>query len=109
MVKYEDPVDLIFYGLSHPVRREILKLIRAHDYLVTELARHFNMSLAAISKHIKVLERARLVNRRKDGRLHHISLNQDAMLSAEEWLKQYRAFWAGRFDDLDRYLENTQK
>ena len=109
MVKYTESVDLIFYGLSHPVRREILKLIRAKDFLVTELASHFEISLAAISKHIKVLERANLIQRKKDGRLHHIHLNQDALLSAEEWLKQYRAFWAGRFDELDKYFKQTNK
>lgn len=109
MTKYSDPVDLIFFSLGHPIRREILKLIRSKDHLVTELASHFETSLNAISKHIKVLEKAKLIHRTKDGRLHRISLNQDALLTAEEWLKQYRAFWAGRFDELDNYLEKTLK
>lgn len=108
MVKYEQAVDRVFYGLSHPVRREILQLIGAGECPVTELAGHFDLSLPAISRHIKVLERARLVHREKRGRAHRISLNQDALLAVEEWLATYRAFWNGRLDSLEDYLAKNQ-
>ena len=109
MLKYSDPVDLVFYALSHPVRREILNLIRAKEKLVTDLASQFEVSLAAISKHIKILERAKLIKREREGRVHLIHLNHDALLTADEWLKQYRAFWSGQLDQLDQYVESMNK
>jgi DNA-binding transcriptional ArsR family regulator len=72
---------------------------------VTELAEPFAMSLPAISRHIRVLERAGLVVRRVDGRVHHCSLNPQGLEAAEGWLEQYRRFWEGQLRALARYVE----
>lgn len=109
MIKYSDPMDLIFYSLSHPVRREILKLVRSKDYLVTELAKEFEVSLAAISKHIKVLEKAKMIRRNKSGRIHNISINEDGLFTAEQWIKEYQSFWNQQFDHLEDYFQKENK
>ncbi|CAG9622456.1 hypothetical protein BACCIP111883_03247 [Sutcliffiella rhizosphaerae] len=76
---------------------------------VSELAEPFDMSLAAISKHIKVLERAQLVNRRISGRTHICQLNVDALSQATKWLRFYEKFWSNRFDLLEKELQQAKK
>ena len=72
---------------------------------MTELARPFAMSLPAVSRHIRVLERAGLVRRAVDGRMHRCSLSPAPLASADQWLGHYRAFWEARLDSLARYVE----
>jgi DNA-binding transcriptional ArsR family regulator len=74
--------------------------------MVTELAEPFDMSLPAVSKHLKVLEEAALIERRVDGRIHHCSLNAAALESADQWLERYRIFWTDRLRALARYVED---
>lgn len=76
---------------------------------VTELAQPFDMSLPAVSKHLKVLERAGLVQRAIDGRVHHCSLDAGPLLGIERWLEHYRRFWEGNLDSLAQYLEEEAK
>ena len=106
MVKYMDPeLDAVFHALADATRRHMLHHMSKGVSTVTELANPFDMSLAAISKHLKVLERANLITRKKEGRIHHCYLNAEAMVSANEWLAYYDKFWNEKLDALESFLE----
>ena len=110
MVKSSEyDLDLIFQALADPTRRAMLKSLSRHERAVTELAEPFDMSLVAASKHVKVLERAGLVNRRRQGAFSYVSLNARAMKSADAWLNYYRKFWEQSLDRLDQYLQEMKK
>lgn len=106
MVKHSIVLDLVFGALADPTRREILRRLSTGSATVTELAEPHEMSLPAISKHLKVLEHAGLITRTRDGRLHHIGLEPKAMQSAVEWMEYYKQFWDTKLDALKEYLEN---
>jgi DNA-binding transcriptional ArsR family regulator len=91
-------LDATYAALAYGVRREILARLRSRDMRVTELAAHFNMSLSAASKHVRQLERARLVSRRTAGRDHWISLDAKRLEEAADWLELYRSFWLRKDD-----------
>ncbi|MEO8206297.1 MAG: metalloregulator ArsR/SmtB family transcription factor [Chthoniobacterales bacterium] len=106
MVKYSSRhLDLVFSALCDPTRRRMLEMLARAEYTVTELAKPFKMSLPAVSKHIRVLEKAGLIRRRRDGRIHHVRLESRPMQQASAWMDQYRKFWEAQFDALTRYLE----
>jgi DNA-binding transcriptional ArsR family regulator len=98
-------LDSLFYALADPTRRQILKMMGERTRSISELAEPFKMTLAAVSKHIKVLEKARLVTRTKQGRVHSCALNAAPLAKAEECIRVYRAFWNERLDALADYLE----
>lgn len=98
-------LDLLFYALSDPTRRQILSMIKEGVRTVGELAEPFKMSLAAISKHIKILERAKLLKREKMGRIHECSFNPEALKVAEECIKFYTIFWNESLDAFASELE----
>jgi DNA-binding transcriptional ArsR family regulator len=98
-------LDRVFHALADPTRRTILRDLTAGERTVTELARPHRMSLVAVSKHLKVLERARLVDRRRDGSFHLLSLRAEALRAADEWLRHYERFWNERLDSLKNVLE----
>ena len=98
-------LDLIFQALADPTRRAILRKLTRRERPITEVARPFDISLAAVSKHVKVLERARLVHRRKSGSFSYLSFNPKAMLTADEWIEFYRKFWEERLDALKKFVE----
>ncbi|HYM85293.1 MAG TPA: metalloregulator ArsR/SmtB family transcription factor [Pseudoxanthomonas sp.] len=105
MVEYESPqLDSVFQALSDGTRRRMLRSLSARPHSVGELAAPFQISLAAASKHIKVLERAGLVERRIQGRTHVCQLRAEAMADAERWLQHYRQFWTLRLDALEAAL-----
>jgi DNA-binding transcriptional ArsR family regulator len=107
MVKHQSsPLDVTFAALADPTRRAILLRLAEGEASVSELAEPFanDMSLPAISKHLTVLEKAGLVNRRKEGRTHWITLAAKPMQEAASWLDFYRRFWDERFDALDDLL-----
>ena len=98
-------LDMLFYALSDATRRRILSLIREQARTITELAAPFEMSLAAVSKHIKILEKAKLLIRKKEGRIHSCSLDPSALKTAEECLQFYTQFWTQRLDLFAQNLE----
>ncbi|MCI4369878.1 MAG: metalloregulator ArsR/SmtB family transcription factor, partial [Thermoplasmata archaeon] len=104
-----DELDEVFHALSDRTRRAILVRLADHPATVTDLAEPFAMSLPAVSKHLKVLARARLVSQTVDGRLHRCSLDTTALRTADEWLAPYREFWGDRFEALDRHLRATER
>lgn len=109
MVKYRGTtLDRTFAALADPTRRRILQHLARGDQSVTRLARPHAMSLPAISKHLRVLERAGLVSRRRAGRVHRLTLEAKPMKQASAWIEKYRAYWEGSFDRLDDYLHELQ-
>jgi DNA-binding transcriptional ArsR family regulator len=110
MVKYrDDTLSDVFSALSDPTRRAILARLALGETTVSELAEPFDMSLPAVSKHLKVLEGAGLLVRERHGRLHLCQINGAAMRKAADWIEYYRAFWDARLDSLDDYLVRTTK
>ncbi|OFZ29318.1 MAG: hypothetical protein A2622_07840 [Bdellovibrionales bacterium RIFCSPHIGHO2_01_FULL_40_29] len=102
-------LDLLFYALSDPTRRQILKMLNEGVRPIGELADPFKMSLAAISKHIKILEKAKLINRKKMGRVHECSINPAALKTVEEYIQFYTQFWDQNLDILAANLESEIK
>jgi DNA-binding transcriptional ArsR family regulator len=97
-----------FAALADPTRRRILEHLASGDRCVTDLARPYSMSLPAISKHLRILENAGLVRRRRKGRMHSLKLKAKPMQQAQAWIEGYRKFWEGSFDRLDEYLKQLQ-
>ena len=100
----DDRLDLVFQALSDRTRRALLARLAQGPAKVTELAAPFAMSLPAVSKHLKVLEAAELIDRAVDGRIHRCSLAPDSLRDIEAWLRHYRAFWNDRLDALERHV-----
>jgi DNA-binding transcriptional ArsR family regulator len=102
----ERHLSQLFSALSDPTRRAILqRLAREGEATVGELARPFAMSLPAISKHIRVLEGAGLLERRVQGRVHRCRLQPRPLKDAVDWLVEYRQYWEAQLDALGRYLD----
>ncbi len=101
-------LDQTMMALADPTRRAILKHLSQKEARVTEIARPFNMSLNAVSKHILILERARLVHRRRQGREHLLSANPEPLNEAADWIDEYRRTWEERLDRLGDYLKELQ-
>jgi DNA-binding transcriptional ArsR family regulator len=111
MVKYSLPsLDTTFAALADPTRRAILAQLGRGQATVTELAEPFDISLPAISKHLRVLEQAGLLVREKEGRIRRCRLVAEPLRNAAEWIAHYQQFWEGQFDALAEYLnEPTAK
>ena len=101
----EDRLDAVFHALGDRTRRALLARLASRPARITELARPFDMSLPAVSRHIRVLESAGLIARSVDGRVHQCSLAAAPMKTAEAWLDRYRRFWEGSLDALARLVE----
>ena len=95
MVNIIQGLDSVFSALADPTRRAIVDRLAEGDSTVTELAQPFDMSLPAVSKHLKYLERAGLLVREVDGRVHHCRLRADPLQEAAQWMNKYRHFWEG--------------
>ena len=109
MVKSEAAkLDLIFHALSDATRRSILKGVAKNEKTVSEIAEPYRMSLAAVSKHLKVLEAAKLIQRRKEGSFQIVSLNAKSLKTAEQWISYYQQFWSSRLDALQVLLEEKK-
>ena len=102
-------MDLTFAALSDPTRRAILARLASGDASVGDIAAPFDMSLPAITKHLNVLENARLITRRREGRVRRCHLSPEPMKEAAEWIAATRGFWEGQLDRLSAYLERQQK
>jgi DNA-binding transcriptional ArsR family regulator len=97
-----------FAALADPTRRRILEHLAHGDQCVTDLARPYAMSLPAVSKHVRVLEKAGLIRRRRQGRLHRVNLEAAPMKQAAQWIEEYRRFWEQSLDRLEEYLKELQ-
>jgi DNA-binding transcriptional ArsR family regulator len=104
-----DCLSLTFAALADPTRRAILAKLISGECSVNDLARPFNISLPAISKHLKVLERCGMIRRGKEAQWRPCRLEAKPMKEAVDWLEDYRQFWEQSFDRLDVYLQELQK
>jgi DNA-binding transcriptional ArsR family regulator len=102
-------LDSTFQALADPTRRALIAQLRGGAARVTDLAHQHSMSLNAVSKHIKVLEGAGLVERRIEGREHLIGLRAEPLADAEAWIEQYREFWLARLGRLDRLMKDSTR
>jgi DNA-binding transcriptional ArsR family regulator len=110
MVKYSSrTLNRTFAALADPTRRRILAHLARGDQCVTRLARPHAMSLPAVSKHLRVLEKAGLLRRRRHGRVHEMRLDAKPLQEAAQWVEEYRKFWQGSLDRLAEYLEKENR
>src|ERR1700730_1716905 len=110
MVKYSpEALNRTFAALADPTRRRILAHLARGDKCVTRLARPHAMSLPAVSKHLRVLEKAGLLRRPRYGRVHEMQLEAKPLKQAAQWVEEYRRFWEGSLDRLAEYLERSSK
>lgn len=103
-----DSLSLTLAALADPTRRAILARLALREASVTQLAEPFAMSFPAVSKHLKVLERAGLVARGRDAQFRPRRLQPEPLREIDEWLESYRALWDARFDRLETYLQGLQ-
>ena len=103
-----DHLSATFAALSDPTRRAILARLALGETSVTELAAPFEMSMPAVSKHLKVLERAGLISRGREAQWRPCRIEAAALKNVDEWLERYRRFWEASFDRLDEYLREVQ-
>ncbi|HEY0702570.1 MAG TPA: metalloregulator ArsR/SmtB family transcription factor [Candidatus Acidoferrales bacterium] len=108
MVNYSSgALDATFAALSDATRRGILARLAAGEASVSELAAPYEMSLPAVSKHLRVLESAGLVTRNREGRVQRCRLKAAPMKNAADWIEHYRRFWEAQFDSLHKFLEES--
>lgn len=105
----EDQLTATFAALADPTRRAILARLANGEATVTELAEPFEMSLPAVSKHLKVLERARLIERGRHAQWRPCRLRPEPLKEVDDWMAKYRRFWEESFDRLDEYLEELKQ
>ena len=103
-----DRLSRVFAALADPTRREILSTLSRGERSVTELAEPHDMSLPAISKHLRVLEQSGLIERARDAQWRPCRLQAAPLKAAVDWMEQYRRFWEGSFDRLEDYLAKLQ-
>jgi DNA-binding transcriptional ArsR family regulator len=104
-----DSLSLIFAALAHPARRQMLARLGQGEASVQELAQPLAMTLPAVSKHLKVLEKAGLIKRGRDAQWRPCKLEAKPMKEAADWMDQYRKEWEDRFDRLEAYLKGVQE
>ena len=104
-----DHLSTTLHALADPTRRAILSRLATGEATVTELAQPFRMSMPAISKHLKVLERAGLVTRGREAQWRPVRLAPEPLRDVADWVDQYRRLWEQRFDRLDAYLKELQE
>lgn len=104
----EDQLSTTFQALADPTRRAILASLTTGEKTVSDLAEPFEMSMPAITKHLKVLEKANLVERSRRAQYRPCRLHPEPLKDIDEWMEQYRRFFEGSFDRLDTYLQQLQ-
>lgn len=102
-------LDTTLRALADETRRSILLRIAREEKTVSEIAEPYDMSLAAVSKHLKVLNEANLIVKRREGRRYQCRMNYDPLAEVEELIDEYRAFWTERLDELDTYIQSTRE
>jgi DNA-binding transcriptional ArsR family regulator len=103
----EDRLDAILHALSDRTRRRLLRRLAGGPAMVGELAKPIAMTRVAVSKHLRVLEKARLVSRTIDGRVHRCALRSEPLQEVDRWLAGYRAFWTEKLEALAMFAENS--
>ena len=109
MVEQNIELNQVFGALSDATRRGMLAALRTGELSVGQLAEPYDMSLSGAAKHVQVLERSGLINRRKEGRTWFCSINEPAFVAAQQWLEQYSEFWNAKLDTLTEILEQENE
>ena len=107
MVEYASNIDLIFHSLADPTRRDILAQVSKRSLSIGEIAKDYDLTFAAVSKHVGVMEKAKLVVKQRRGKERIVSAAPNTLHEASDYLKRYEAMWNERFDALDRYLKSN--
>ena len=105
---HQDPLDATFAALADPTRRAIVARLASGDATVTELAAPFDISAPAITRHLKVLRQAGLIEQRREAQWRPCHLKPERLREVSDWVEHYRAFWEQSLDRLDRYLQELQ-
>jgi DNA-binding transcriptional ArsR family regulator len=105
MVEQVINLDLVFQSLADPTRRDILAQVSKHALSIGEIAKHYDLTFAAVSKHLKVMERARLIMKQRRGKERIVTAAPSTVRDASQYLKRYEAMWTDRLDALDHYLK----
>lgn len=108
MLQSNPQLDQVFFALSDSTRRAIVARLSQGTTTIGELAAPFNISKPAVTKHMKILERAGLIDRRIEGRKHQCSLSTSRLKTAEDWIGFHRSFWESRFDALENLLTRQE-
>ncbi len=104
----KDQVETVFSALADPTRRKIIELLYQKDSTLLEIADHFSMSFQGLSKHIKILENAQILNKKKQGKYRVLSLNKNSLRHPLEWISYYSDFWNDSFNTLDELINSKQ-
>lgn len=104
-----DPLSSTFQALADPTRRAILASLITGEKTVSDLAKPFDMTMPAITKHLKVLEKAKLIERSRQAQYRPCKLQPEPLKAVDQWMETYRRFFEGSFDRLDDYLKQLQK
>ena len=108
VLDHSPKLDRVFHALAHPARRAILRQLSEHEQNLSELSAPLKMSFPAASKHVRVLEKAKLVRRRVVGRTHLCRIEAKPLAEANAWLEEYRRIWEGSFERLDAVLDELK-
>jgi DNA-binding transcriptional ArsR family regulator len=110
MIEYKE-LNLVFQSLADPTRRDILKRVAKKPLSIQEIAHAYQkyMSLAAVSKHVQVLDRAKLVNKKRDGKHYFVEASPPRLECALDYLRQYEKIWEHRLDRLEKHLESKPR
>lgn len=109
MVEYINELNCIFGSLSDATRRDILKRVAQQDMSIGEIAQNYELTFAAVAKHVDVLERAKLVSKSRRGKEQIVTLVPQTLAAADDYLESYRSLWETRLDSLDNYLQSINK
>jgi len=109
MVEYTSSLDSMFGALADPTRRDILSRVAGRELSIGEIASEYDLTFAAISKHLKVLEKAKLILKRRKGKQHLVTLAPTAFADVNEYLEFYANLWQSRFDALELYLKESEE
>jgi len=109
MVEYTLQLNNIFGALADPTRRAILKQVGTQEMSIGEIAKKYKLTFAAVSKHLKVLEKAKLIFKRRQGKQQFVQVSPTTLKSAADYLKEYEKMWNDRFDSLEQYLLNNKE
>jgi len=104
-----DPLSDIFQSLADATRRDILKRVAKKELSIGEIATRYNLTFAAVSKHLKVLEKAKLIVKRRQGKQQFVQIAPAAIKDATKFLEHYQKLWEDRFDSLEEYLRKVQE
>jgi DNA-binding transcriptional ArsR family regulator len=109
MVEYAINLDNVFSSLSDPTRRDILRRVMGSELTISEIAQPYNLTFAAVSKHLKVLEKATLIIKQRRGKEQVVRIAPQTLKSADDYLKFYRQLWETRLDSLESYLNQDKE